>query len=496
MATPTNLWEYFQGQGQTLPTVQQRRETYGLGADYTGTGEQNTALLQKLMSGNALPSSTVPQDSSVITSENTALTEETPFTPNPSPPQVAGNFETPEIKMTPEEERAQKETDLLIQLNESLSGESAFRTEQENAQGITDKTKIVNDLTNQLTTLKNEYDQIPLMTQNQAEGRGITAGGLAPITASKQREIAIRSLGVSALLQAANGNLTTAQMLVDRAVAAKYDPIREQIRIKTANAELILNSPKATIEDKNRAQKVIDAQNARTKAVDDAEAMAKEIWNITTTAAQNTANFKPTAKYPSATLALQAIQTAKTKEEALQIAVETGFLTPAQSTSTTSDITEYNLAVKQGFKGTLMDWQKQQANLKNIVPKTTSETRDTEVSTYLQNNKGTDGYVSAVTYQEALRKFIASGGTQSNFIASFPQQTYLGQWEIDKLPVSLRPQTTVTKADLTPDQLGIINDAKAAIDQVKQRYGDWNATRSQIIEQVKREDGFDISPYI
>lgn len=97
--------------------------------------------------------------------------------------------------------------------------------------------------------------------------------------------------------------------------------------------------------------------------------------------------------------------------------------------------------------------------------------RDTTTDNYLNSKKGTDGYVAAGTYQEALRKFIANGGTQANFFASFPQQTYLRQQEIDKLPPALKPQiTSTTKAYrlqelLTKSQNGENLDALTSAEQ-------------------------------
>ncbi len=126
---------------------------------------------------------------------------------------------------------------------------------------------------------------------------------------------------------------------------------------------------------------------------------------------------------------------------------------------------------------------------------TKAEERDSAVSQFLSEKKGNDGYVAAEVYQQALKKFIAGGGTQSNFFASFPQQTYLRQLEIEKLPAGMRPQQVTDKGNLTPDQVALINDAKAAIDFVKQSYGDVNAARQQIIEESKSKYGFDPGPY-
>lgn len=45
------LYDYFKSQGQALPSVQQRRQQYGLGNDYIGTASQNSDLLRRLQSG-------------------------------------------------------------------------------------------------------------------------------------------------------------------------------------------------------------------------------------------------------------------------------------------------------------------------------------------------------------------------------------------------------------------------------------------------------------
>jgi hypothetical protein len=123
------------------------------------------------------------------------------------------------------------------------------------------------------------------------------------------------------------------------------------------------------------------------------------------------------------------------------------------------------------------------------------EKRDSVVSTFFESKKGTDGYISATTYQEGLKKFIANGGTQSNFYASFPQQTYLKGQEIEKLPPAIKQQQTAPKGDLTPDQQSIINDAKSTWDIAKQNYTATPELRDRIIQQSIKQYGFDLSPY-
>ena len=47
----SNLYEYFTGRGQALPSIQQRRQMYGLGGNYVGSAQQNTNLLRQLQGG-------------------------------------------------------------------------------------------------------------------------------------------------------------------------------------------------------------------------------------------------------------------------------------------------------------------------------------------------------------------------------------------------------------------------------------------------------------
>ncbi|MEK9207435.1 MAG: hypothetical protein AAB922_03070 [Patescibacteria group bacterium] len=126
------------------------------------------------------------------------------------------------------------------------------------------------------------------------------------------------------------------------------------------------------------------------------------------------------------------------------------------------------------------------------------EARDTAASQMLESGKGTDGYVASDTYQNALRKFISMGGTQANFIASFPQQTYLRQSEIEKLPAALQQAQVTPAKNLNPQQLSYINDAKAELDGWKQAhpFQDSSQARQFLIDQIKSQYGFDINPYL
>ena len=192
----------------------------------------------------------------------------------------------PVATLTPTEEQAQEKTEDISSLTEQLIGESAFTAEQETTQGLPALQQTQTDLSARLKALSNEALAIPLQLQQEAEGRGITAGGLRPLQTARLRENAIQALSVNSLLEASRGNITMAQDMVDRAVAQKYNPIREAIAVKTANLSLILQSPQFNLEQKNRAQAQLDIQNAKLKEANQAEAEETAIKNIAIQAAQ------------------------------------------------------------------------------------------------------------------------------------------------------------------------------------------------------------------
>lgn len=265
----------------------------------------------RLETGGALRNGQLPEivDSSVL---NTPDTIDFETSPPPSVFPVADLDVTPPLQPTQPERQAQGLTEQLQGLERELVGESAFRAESEAEAEIPALLQTQTDLTSQLKALQAEAKAIPLQLQQEATGRGITVGGLRPLQTGRLRENAIQALGVSSLLEASRGNLSTALTLVDRAVAQQFDPIREEINATTRNLELLLQSPATTIADKNRAQAQLDAQNARARQIDEQEAIEKQIGAIAVNAA--TAGLDP--------VTLRRIQQSTDPVEAQRIATE------------------------------------------------------------------------------------------------------------------------------------------------------------------------------
>lgn len=261
---------------------------------------------------------TQPSGITPITSSDLAPTPTSNFTqPKDVPVYPVAAIPTPALSPTPSEDKAQKLSQEIQDLNDKNTGQSAYRVQQESAQDITGKRQTITDLTSRLTTLKNEAAAIPLQLQNDATGRGVTKGGLAPIESGALRTNAIQTLQTSALLEAANGNLTTALANVDRAVAQKFDPLKEEIASKMANLDLILKSPDYTRQDKERAQQQQTLLEDRKRQIEKDEQDHKDIQALAITAAKNGAD----------SMTINRISKAASPQAALEVLTQSGFVT-------------------------------------------------------------------------------------------------------------------------------------------------------------------------
>jgi hypothetical protein len=232
---------------------------------------------------------------------------EAPLPTTPSIPSVDSIFDVPE---TETQRKASGLQTSIAGTEGELAGETAYRTSQEQANDISGKKKTANDLTTQLNNLKTEADQIPLSLQNDATGRGITAAGLAPIQAGELRKNAIRQLGVSAMLQAANGNLATAQDMIDSAVKAKFDPIKAELAAKKAQLDAI--TPLLNAEESKRAAKQAAQLAERSRLLTKAESDQTTIYQTMLSAAQSGADA----------ITLRSIQNATSPAEAVRFATK------------------------------------------------------------------------------------------------------------------------------------------------------------------------------
>src|SRR3990167_2940954 len=127
----------------------------------------------------------------------------------------------------------------IKELNELTIGKSVFTTQQETLAGIPESEQAMDDLNSRLRDIQRQAAAIPIQLRAGAEGRGITTQILGRQQEKLLQDNAIEALTVSSLIDATQNRLTSAQRKVDRAVAEKYNPILEEIAVKTANAKLI-----------------------------------------------------------------------------------------------------------------------------------------------------------------------------------------------------------------------------------------------------------------
>ena len=171
-----------------------------------------------------------------------------PIPPAPAIPSISSIFNTPPTALDQQDEQAQENE---AQLEGQAAHQSTFQDNEDNALGVTNKQNTVNDLTTQLNDLKTAASAIPIQVQQAFAGRGTTAAGLQPIQDAQTRQNTIQQLGISAMLNAANNNLSTAQNQVAAAVKAKFDPINAEIAAQKAQIDAL--TPLMTEEEKTQA---------------------------------------------------------------------------------------------------------------------------------------------------------------------------------------------------------------------------------------------------
>lgn len=276
----------------------------------TGISYTSFASFQQNTQGVALPATADPNTGQAITPESLKTTSVAGFG-QPPPTLVPPVPEpTPVLTPTPEETQAQGISDRLTTLNDQLVGKSAAQTSANEQYGVNKAQTTINDLNARLIGLKNQEAAIPLLLDKSSAG--ITTAVYDAQKTAMLRDNAIEALTVSSLMAAASGQLSNAQSMADRAVAAKYDPIQEQITAVTNNLNVILNSPNYNLSEKNRVQKQLDIQNAKQDKIDQQKADAKIIQATALDAASKGADSQT----------LDAISKAKTPTEATQLATQ------------------------------------------------------------------------------------------------------------------------------------------------------------------------------
>lgn len=301
------------------------------------TTEQQTRFDQLVAAGapqelamhsvSLIPAPTSAPISSSITGEMLQSAPTLNFqTPQPKSPFPVADIPIPELTATQPEKEATDLSKRIQEMNERLLGQSEFRTEQEQVVGVEGLRKTTLDLTNQLKALQAEAAATQISPE--FEQRNVLQPFAEGERGRKLRDVGVRALIVGANLQAAQGNLASALDQVDRAVAQRFDPIKEEIAVKMANLDLILQSPEFSRADKERAEKQKQAQESRKREIELQEREQDTIWKTAIEAASRGADAITLRKIQNAGSAAEAAQLAAPflakKEELKTQVIEVG----------------------------------------------------------------------------------------------------------------------------------------------------------------------------
>lgn len=275
------------------------------------------------------------------------------------------------IPLTPEETQADTLTQRVLDINNSLLGKTVFTQEKRTEFGVPEKEQAIADLTQQFNDLRKKEQAINVeFGGSLAKSKGVLEPFVTGERDARLRQNAIQALTISSTIDAANGLLASAQRKVNLAVEQKYGAIEEELKIKKENLDILSKSPGLSRAEKDRAAvQAINLKNQELLIAQKKEDQ-KDVWTLANTASQNIQSFHPTDQYQTSAVAIQAIQNAKTKEEALRIATDTGLTKLPSQPAGVGDITEFkqffpnvNITTPEG-RQQFLDWQIKQSEAK------------------------------------------------------------------------------------------------------------------------------------
>jgi len=159
---------------------------------------------------------------------------------------IASQFDTLTAQRDQQQKNVEGSQTDITSLMESLTGKTADTQAAERAAGVDTATANQNTALTQLAnlnaqaqSLNREAQAIPIQTQQNFANTGATDRGVAPITAGKLRENALRALSIGQQSDIAMANLTGSQVALQSAndkaqkiIDLKYEPMEAALKIK------------------------------------------------------------------------------------------------------------------------------------------------------------------------------------------------------------------------------------------------------------------------
>lgn len=231
----------------------------------------------------------------------------TPPVPTLSTPENLANFSVADLTATPSPTATEtKKSGVMSSIGDLYSkyfNKGAEQQAMETQAGLPEKNKALTDAINAFRTTTMEQNQllqeqgaIPLALQEQAQGRGITAGGLAPIQAGELRKNAIKQYQVTskglfqqAMIANLRDDIAGATANIEKAISYKYAPIEQEIKYLT---DVVLPDLRDTLnkEDKKREQDLQIKINEKNRLLENAKEDSKAGANLALTAMNNFPN--------------------------------------------------------------------------------------------------------------------------------------------------------------------------------------------------------------
>ena len=166
----------------------------------------------------------------------------------------------------PTEQLQEERTGLGQQLQSALNrltGRTERVQELTGQTGLTGLQQELSDLTTQIASRRAEFEG--LIEDLPGQGRGITSDIISGQQARLRRQAAVELGGLASVAQAVQGNIATAQDLINRTIQAEYQPVLDEIA--TLKEQLAINFDNLSLAEQRRASQLNIILNERERLI-------------------------------------------------------------------------------------------------------------------------------------------------------------------------------------------------------------------------------------
>lgn len=418
---PTNLYEYYTKQGKNLPSVQERApiyEQFGLGkaGDYTGSAEQNTALLGKLA---GTPSQLVVTSGQSRTKTNEAMggLQEALAKLN-SAPGTGATEEKGSVEGTDQDPILQG----LSKLQSTSDAAQKSLLSTITAQYANEKNKV----NEQFGNYKAGLQELGIQTNQAQATPDLLMGHIQKAGADQLEKINSLTAEESKALMDASAAKEANDF---KTLTAKMDYIK-QIKKDKADAikEMYDNISNSTKIAQIQAHDIYDTMQTLDPADQESfiQAVAKK-YNL------------------SVVSLVQALKDEKTSRESDALDTENKKSIIADRNKPTGGDTSTPGGKGGGTSGTYKYSADDLNNYYSLL-----DTGGTGPDGRAFNPRGEDGFVDPYAYKAIFEDWTSHGGTAANFLTKFPIKTNVNPESYKLLPEAIRPAEKKTTKERAP----------------------------------------------